>query len=84
MVKSFPTKPLRGTEVEINGNKYNRTPGLQKVFTERTYQFANSMNDNDKVVFRDILQKTGYYNRKPTKGRLSDRDRSIKTILMMK
>ena len=39
------------------------------------------MNDNDKVVFRDILQRTGFYNRKPTKGRLSGRDRSIKNNL---
>ena len=33
------------------------------------------MTDNDKVTFRDILQKTDYYNRKPTKGRLTGRDR---------
>ena len=36
------------------------------------------MTDKDKLVFRDILQKTGYYNRKPTKGCLTGRDRHIK------
>ena len=36
------------------------------------------MTDIDKTIFRDILQKTGYYNRKPTKDRLTNRDRSIK------
>ena len=36
------------------------------------------MNDNEKVVFRDILLKTEYYKRIPTKGRMSGRDRYIK------
>ena len=36
------------------------------------------MTDKDKLIFRDILQKTGYYNRKPTKGRLTGCDRYIK------
>ena len=57
MVKSYPTKPLRGTEVEINGNKYNITPGLQKVFTERTYQSANSMNDTIKLFLEISYRK---------------------------
>ena len=34
--------------------------------------------DKAKLIFRDILQKTGYYKRKPTKGRLTGRDRNIK------
>ena len=29
----------------------------------------------EKVVFKDILQKTGYYKRVPTKSRMSGRDR---------
>ena len=36
------------------------------------------MTDKDKLIFRDILQKTGYYNRKPTKSRLTGRDIYIK------
>ena len=39
------------------------------------------MNDTEKVVFRDILRKTGYYNSKPTNGRMSGRDRYIKYVL---
>ena len=35
------------------------------------------MNDQDKVVFRDMLQKIEYFNHKPTKGRLSGRDKYI-------
>ena len=33
------------------------------------------MTDKDKLIFRDILKKTDYYNRKPTKGCLTSRDR---------
>ena len=36
------------------------------------------MNDMEKIVFRDILQKNGFYKRLPTKRRMSGRDRYIK------
>ena len=36
------------------------------------------MTDKDKFIFRDILQKSGYHNRKPTKGHLTGRDRYFK------
>ena len=72
---------LRGTEVEINDNKYNITTGLEKVFTGKTYKTAKSMNEKDKAVFGDILLKTGYYNRIPSKGRMSGRDKYIQSNL---
>ena len=39
------------------------------------------MIDIDKLVYRDILQKTSYHKRKPTKGCLSGRDRYIRNDL---
>ena len=57
MLNDQPIKMLRGTEVEINGNKYNIAPGLQKVFTDKSYDTAESMNDMEKIVFRYILTK---------------------------
>ena len=78
VINNHPIKPIRGTEVEINKNKYNITPGIQKVFTDTSYNTAKSMNDTKKLVFRDILQKTDYYKRLPTKGRMSGCDRYIK------
>ena len=39
------------------------------------------MTDTEKLVFRDFLQKTRYYNRNPTKGRLSGRDKYIRNDL---
>ena len=78
MLNDYPIKTPGRTQVEISGNKYNRTPALQKIFTDASYDVATSVNDTEKVVFRDISQKTGYNNRKRTKGRLSGRHRCIK------
>ena len=69
---------LRGTTVEINENNYKISPGIRKVLVDQSYDTAKSMTDKDKLVLRDILQKTGYLNRKPTKSRLTVRDRYIK------
>ena len=72
---------MRGTNVEINENKHNKSPGIRKVLVDQSYDTARSMTDNDKVIFRDILQKTGFYNRKTTKGRLSGCGSSTKNDL---
>ena len=39
------------------------------------------MNDIDKVVLRDMLTKTNYYERIPIQGRISGHDRYIKNNL---
>ena len=57
------------------------TPGNRKVLVDSSYKTAKSMNDMDKLVFRDILQNVKYYHRTPTKGRISGRDRNIKNNL---
>ena len=69
---------LRGTNVEINENKFNISPGIQKVLVDQSHDTAKSLTDKDKLSFRDILEKTGYYNRTPTKSQLTGRDRYIK------
>ena len=78
MLNNHPIKTPGGSEVKISASKNNITPGLQKVFTDTSNDAAKSMNDMERVVFRDILQKTGYYNRKPTKGHMSGLDSHIK------
>ena len=81
-LNGLPVKKVGGIKIKINNEyEYNITPGLQKEFTDHTYDTAKSLIDKDKVIFRQILWKTGYYNRKPTKGRLSGRDRYIKNEL---
>ena len=81
MINKHPIKMVRGTRVEINENKYNISPGIRKVLVDQSYDTAKSRTDKDKLIFRDILQKTGYYNRKSTKSCMSGRDRYIKNDL---
>ena len=71
----YPNKTLGGTEVEISDIKHNITPGIRKVLVDLSYETAKSMNDMDKVVVGDMLTKTKFHNRIPTKGRISGRDR---------
>ena len=81
MLNNYPIKRPGGTNVKIGGNKYDLTPGLQKVFTDTKYETAKSMSDTEKKVFKDILSKTIFYSRKLTKRKMSGRDRYIKNDL---
>ena len=54
----YPIKKLGGTETEINSKKFKTIPGIRKVTVDSSWKTAKSMNDMDKVVFRDILQTT--------------------------
>ena len=72
---------LGGTDIEVNERKCNITPGIQKVFTDSSYNTVKPMNDTNKVVFRDFLQKTDFYFRIPSKRRMSGDDRYIKSEL---
>ena len=78
---AYPVKIIGGTEVQIKDKKFNITPGIQNVLVDSPYNTIKSMNDMDKIVFRYKLQKTDFYNRKPTKGRISGRDKYIKNNL---
>ena len=53
-MNNYPIKMLRGTEVEMNDKDYNITPGIQKTFTDTSYNTAKTMKDMEKIVFRDI------------------------------
>ena len=81
MWNGHPVKMLGGTEVKINDKKIIKTPGFQKVLVNKSYNTAKSLNGTDKLVFRDMLQKIGYYNHKPTKRRISGRYRFIRNNL---
>ena len=81
MLNKYPSKMLRGTEVEMLDKECKITPGIQKVFTDTSYNTAKSMNDMERLIFRDILQKNVYYSRIPSKGRMYVRDRYDKINL---
>ena len=57
MWSGYLIKILGGTEVEINDKKYNITPGIQKVLVNTSYTTNKTTNDEDKLIFRDMLQK---------------------------
>ena len=78
ILNNYPIKKPSGTKIEIDENEYNITPGIQKVFTDTKYETAKSMSDMEKVVFRDVLQKTNYNTYKRGKGNMSGRDRYIR------
>ena len=48
MMINYPIKLLRGTELKINDKEYNITPGIQKVFTDTSYDTAKSRSDMEK------------------------------------
>ena len=81
MWNGYPVEILGGTEVQTNDNNFNITPGIQKVLVDSFYITIKSMKDMDKVVFRDMLQITVYYNRIPTERRMSGHDKYIKNNL---
>ena len=81
MLNNHPIKMLGGTKLKVYDKKNNITPGIQKVFTDTSYNTAKSMSDTEKLVFRDILQNTDYNNCIPRKSRMSGRDKNIKNIL---
>ena len=60
MCIGYHTKKIGGTEVQIIDNKLNKTPGIQKVIVDSSYNTAKSANVMDKVVFTNMLQKTDY------------------------
>ena len=78
MLSNHQIKTPGGSNIKKYKNEYNITPGLQKVFTDAKYETAKSMSDTEKVVFRNIVQKTNYNKNKPGEGKMSGRDRYIK------
>ena len=52
MINNYPNKMVGG----INDNECNITSGLQKVFTDKSYDTAISMNDTEKL-FLEIAYK---------------------------
>ena len=81
MLNNIRIKSLGGTKIQVDEKEYDLTNGIRNVLTKKTYKSVKSLNDNEKVVLRDFLSKTGYYSRKPTKGKPSGLDNYIKNDL---
>ena len=82
MLNNHPNNILRGTEIEINGNKYNITPGLQKVFTETSNLPLKKLNDKDGETYVKILKDFNFQNYQAVSGKnKSGRYKTSKTTL---
>ena len=81
MINNIPITSFGGTRIEVDESEYDLTKGIRNVLTNKTYKTAKSLNDNEKVVLRDFLSRTGYYTRKPTKGKPSGINNYIKNEL---
>ena len=68
MLNNHPINILRGTEIEISGNKYNITPGVQKVFTETSNIPLKKLNDNDRETHVNTLRDLNFENYKAVSG----------------
>ena len=63
-----PINILRGTEVEINGNENNITPGFQKFFTETSSIPLKKLNDRERETYENILKDINFENYKAVSG----------------
>ena len=68
MWNGYPVKISSGTEVEINGKKFNITPGFQKVLTETSNIPLKKLNDKDSEKFNNILEILNFENYKAIRG----------------
>ena len=83
MWNDYPVEILGGTEVQLKYNKFNITPGIQKVLVDSSYNTIKSINDMDKRVFKDMLQKTDVLTVYQQKGVCQVVLNILKTILTM-
>ena len=68
MLKKYPIIMLGETEVEINDNKYNITPGLQKVFTQTSNIPLKKSNDQEREIYKNIAKDLNFENYKAVSG----------------
>ena len=59
---------LGGTEVEINDNKYNITPGLQKVFTQTSNIPLKKLNDQEREIYKNFSKDLNFENYQAVNG----------------
>ena len=83
MLNNIPIKSPGGTKILVDENEYDLTKGIRNVIIKKTSKSLKSLNDNEKVVSRDLLSKTGYYSRNQQKENHQGLIILIKTSLMM-
>ena len=68
MLNNHPINILRDTEIEIKSNKYDITPGLQKVFTETSNIPLKKLNDKERETYVNILKDLNFKSYEAVSG----------------
>ena len=64
----FPVEKMGGNKLKINEKIHNITPGIQKVLTETSNIPLKKLNDKDREIFHNILERLDFENYKPIRG----------------
>ena len=68
MWNGYRIKISSGTEVEINGKTYNKTPGIQKALTETSNKPLKKIKDKDREISNNIFESPNFENYKAIRG----------------
>ena len=63
-----PVKMLGGTELEIKNKKFNKTRGIQNVFTQMSNIPLKKLNFQEREICNNILKTLDFENYKPKSG----------------
>ena len=64
----IPVKISGDSRIEIEGNDFNITPNLQKVFTDTTGKFLKILNKKENQTYKKLLNTLNYEDYKPKYG----------------
>ena len=78
----LPVDILGDSRIEIEGENFNITPNLQKVFTDTTDKSFKKLNKKENQTYRKLLNTLNYENYRPKYGEVnSGRYKYTKNIL---
>ena len=78
----LPVDILGDSRIEIEGENFNITPNLQKVFTDTTDKSLIKLNKKENQTYRKLLNTLNYENYRPKYGKVnSGRYKYTKNIL---
>ena len=64
----IPVEKVGGNKIKINENVFDITQGIQKVLTDTSNIPIKKLNDQDRVIFINILDSLDFKNYKPVRG----------------
>ena len=78
----IPVNILGGSRIKIEGENFNITPNLQKVFTDTTGKSMKNLNKKENQTYKKLLNTLNYENYRPKYGEFnSGRYKNTENIL---